>query len=129
MPTDIAARIRSLLEQRQTHLDALAWIEETLEQIGRLVGSSIGTPRAASPRDAASPRARRRRGSYSVTADDLVLSFVGEHKNPTGREISKHWKAEGRPWTADVTLGKLTKAKRLKRTPLVGQRGSRYSVP
>jgi hypothetical protein len=129
MPTDIAARIRSLLEQRQAHADAAARIEETLEQIGRLVGSSNDTRRGRSPNAVSAPRRRRGRGSYRVTAEDLVLSFVNERKNPTGRDINAHWKAEGRPWTADVTLGRLTKAKRLKRTPLDGQRGSRYSVP
>ena len=38
MPTDISARIQSLLNERQAHTDAFARIEETLDQIARLVG-------------------------------------------------------------------------------------------
>ncbi|HEY8746437.1 MAG TPA: hypothetical protein VIM11_00575 [Tepidisphaeraceae bacterium] len=127
MPTDIAARIQSLVDQRQAHAEALAQIEETLAQIGGLLGSSngIGAARQSKPR---STSGHRGRGSYKVTAEDLVLAFVKQQKNPTSREINQHWKAAGRPWTADVTIGKLTKSKRLKRVPLKGQRGSRYSV-
>jgi hypothetical protein len=63
-----------------------------------------------------------------MTAEQLVMSFVRDHKNPTGREINQHWKVAGRTWTADVTLGKLVKARKLRRTPLNGERGSRYSM-
>jgi len=63
-----------------------------------------------------------------MTAEELVLAFVRDQRNPTGREVNEHWRAAGRPWSADVTLGKLVKAKRLRRTPLDGERGSRYST-
>ena len=39
-----------------------------------------------------------------------------------------HWKSAGRPSTADVTLGKLVSNKKLKRTTLLGERGSRYTL-
>ena len=119
---DITLRIQSLLDQRQAHTDAVARIDETLEQIARLVrsdGQSKVTP---------SPRRRRGRSGYKMTAEEMVLAFVKERRNPTGREINQHWKAAGRPWTADVTLGKLVKARKLRRIPLEGERGSRYSV-
>lgn len=63
-----------------------------------------------------------------MTAADFIVAFVKQHKQPTTREINAHWKGEGRPFTADVPLGKLVKEKKLKRTPLVGERGSRYSL-
>src|SRR5579859_6333130 len=116
MPIDIASRIRSLFEQRQAHVDAAAKIEETLDQISRLVGSNSSRP--AQPKATSSPRRRRGRGGYAVTAEELVLSFVRDRRNPTGREINAHWKAAGRPWSADVTLGKLVKAMKLRRAPL-----------
>jgi len=63
-----------------------------------------------------------------MTAADFVLALVKQQTKPTTREINTHWKGAGRPFTADVPLGKLVKEKKLKRTPLVGERGSRYSV-
>jgi len=126
MPTDIAGSIRSLLEQRQDHVAAAARIEETLDQIARLVSSKGTQP--VRPRATRSHRRGRGRGSYKMTAEELVLAFVRDQRNPTGREVNEHWRAAGRPWSADVTLGKLVKAKRLRRTPLDGERGSRYST-
>jgi hypothetical protein len=45
-----------------------------------------------------------------------------------GREIEKHWTSEGRAVSAANLLSKLVKEKKLKRTPLKGERGSRYSL-
>jgi hypothetical protein len=63
-----------------------------------------------------------------VTASEFVLTFVKQYRNPTTREINTHWKRAGRSFTADNTLVKLVKEKHLKRTPLVGERGSKYSL-
>jgi hypothetical protein len=53
---------------------------------------------------------------------------VKSKSNPVGREIEKHWKSEGRAGVAANLISKLVKAKRLKRMPLKGERGSRYSL-
>lgn len=71
---------------------------------------------------------RRGRGSYETTADDFILSFVKASGSPTTREINAHWKGAGRGHTADNTLVKLVKNKRLKRTSLEGERGCKYEI-
>jgi hypothetical protein len=53
---------------------------------------------------------------------------VKQQKNPTSAEIQKHLKDEGRSSSASNALGKLVREKKLKRTPIAGQRGSRYSL-
>jgi hypothetical protein len=63
-----------------------------------------------------------------VSGDELVLAFIKAKKNPTIKQINSHWKSRGRAYTADNTLTKLVKEKKLKRAPIVGGRGSRYSV-
>jgi len=61
------------------------------------------------------PHARHRR-TFAVSGDELVLAFVKAKKNPTTKQINQHWKSRGRAYTADNTLTKLVKEKKLKRT-------------
>ena len=51
-----------------------------------------------------------------------------QNGNPTTAEINRHLKDEGRSSSANNALGKLVKLKKLKRTQLEGERGSRYSL-
>ena len=101
MPSELSAAIEVLLDRRQAHMDAVSQIDATLEQIEALVGGSNGRrpgpgrPKAATePKgdQAAKPRKGRRgrRGDYSETAEETVLAFVRQHRNPTGREINAH---------------------------------------
>jgi ferric-dicitrate binding protein FerR (iron transport regulator) len=127
----LTQRIASLLESRQAHIDALEQIEKTLGQVSAALlptrnGRAPAKPAAMAP----VKRGRARRKAFSMTAEALILSLVKEKKNPTTKEINAAWKKEGRGATADNTLTKLTKEKKLKRTPLgAGIRGSRYSLP
>jgi len=73
-------------------------------------------------------QANRHRRTFAVSGDELVLAFVKAKKSPTTKQINSHWKSRGRAYTADNTLTKLVKEKKLKRTPVVGGRGSQYSV-
>ena|ERR1700722_18135690 len=73
-------------------------------------------------------RKQRVRRKFTVSGEESVLSFVKEHKGATTQDIKKFWAGEGRGGTADNVLSKLVKEKKLKRTPLDGQRGSRYGV-
>jgi hypothetical protein len=139
MPTaDLTGRIQQLLETRQQHTDALERIDETLKGIETLLGTSfIGSGRRmgrppksesnGSPTTPPTKKRRRGRGSFAVTADELVLAFVQAKRSPTTREINAHWKSEGRGHTADNTLVKLVKTKQLKRIPQKG-RESRYEI-
>jgi hypothetical protein len=131
---DVPARIQQLLDDRQKHSEALAEIEQKLEQINLLLN---GTGRRGRPSKAAAAvtgaepqgrkgrRGRRRRGP---SAEDLVLGFVQGKGNPTTAEINAYWRSEGRPGKADNTLSKLTREGKLKRKQDKKVRGSRYSV-
>ena len=63
-----------------------------------------------------------------MSGDELVLAFIKAKKNPTTKQINQHWKSRGRAYTADNTLTKLVKEKKLRRAPIMGGRGSQYSV-
>ena len=138
---DLAGRIQQLVEQREHHAQAITTIDATLDQIGSLLRSGRdgiairrgpGRPPGPSMSTGVGRRGRRRRGrgSFSTTAEESILSFVKEHRNPTTQEIKTHWNSEGRGGTADNALSKLFKERKLKRTPLgEGIRGSRYSLP
>jgi len=121
--SDLAATIQKLFNDQRQHAAAIATIDKTLAKVGVALGTSVPTGPGKS---AAVPKRRRRRRKFAQSADDLVLEIVLAHKNPTTQEINKLWKKEGRSFTADNTLSKLVREKKLKRQPLDGQRGSRY---
>ncbi|MCY2953578.1 MAG: hypothetical protein NTU53_16605 [Planctomycetota bacterium] len=70
----------------------------------------------------------RRRRRFAISGEESVLAFVKEQGKPTSQEIERQWTAEKRNGRAAKALSKLTKAKKLKRTPLKGERGSRYTL-
>src|SRR5579864_9767206 len=126
---DLAGRIHDLVQRRQQHAQAITEIDETLDQIGSLLrtgrdGSHVkrGPGRPPGSTNSAGPRRRGRRrrgrGSFQTTAEESILTFVKENRNPTTQEIKSHWKSEGRGGTADNALSKLFKERKLKRTPL-----------
>jgi hypothetical protein len=132
-PDAISQAIQRLLEERQEHLDAIAGIEATIEQVGSVLGragSKRGGRRAATEVAAVGKRGRRRRRRrrYETTGEDAILAFVRQQKNPTTRQIKQLWAGEGRGGSADNVLSKLVRDRRLKREPLKDQRGSRYLV-
>jgi hypothetical protein len=132
--TVLAERIQQLLSERVHHAEAVVRIDETLERVGAALGASLGKRRGRKPGSfsAASGTTkvsrRRRRRSFETNAEEMVLTFVKGHRNPTTQDINRHWKSEGRGHTADNTLSKLTKEKKLKREPLKEGRGSRYTL-
>ena len=136
-PADTAGRIQRLLADRQRHADALAEIDSALEEIRSALqsinGTGIGRPprshRAAAQALRPSRKRRGRRGMYGKTSDEMILAIVGQRGGATTQEIKARWKAEGRGGTADNALSKMVKDRKLKRTPLVGQRGSRFTLP
>jgi hypothetical protein len=137
MPTspaiDLPSRVQKLLEERQQHADALDRIDQILAGItatltGIAVTSSGGSKPPAAPVAVKSKKRRRGRGHFALSAEESILAFVKLKKNPTSAEINKHITSEGRSSSANNALGKLVKEKKLKRTPLEGQRGSRYSL-
>ena len=136
-PAQIAGRIERLLTDRQQHAEALAEIDSALEQIRSALqginGTGVSTrpgPRKASAGTMPAPRKRRgRRGKYGTSSTEMILALVGQRGEATTQEIKAKWKADGRGGSADNPLSKMVKDRQLKRTPLVGQRGSRFTLP
>ena len=76
---------------------------------------------------AATPKVRRKRKKYALTAEQLVLGLV-QGKGATTAEINRAWRDGGRTGRADNTLNKMLKDGKVKRTPLKGQKGSTYTL-
>jgi hypothetical protein len=136
---DISAHIQKLIAEKQHHTEALARINETLDQIAGLVGGTNGhrrgpgrPPKAVSEASdvATAPKRgrRRRRRSFAVSGEQSLLNFIKQHRNPTTQELKQHWASENRGGTADNTLSKLFRERKVKRTPLEEGRGSRFTL-
>jgi len=134
---DLQALIRKLQDQRQAHLDAIADIEAAFGSLGikppKRRGRPRGVKKASAGRKAGKKKIAkkvRRRKKFKISAAASVLAFVqtGGKKGVTGSQIMKHWNAEGRGAGCYNTLGDLVKAKKLKRQPIKGQRGSVYTA-
>ena len=133
--TDITQRIQHLLDERLKHAEAITSIDATLARVGAALGSNGQAPKPAAavtkaPAPAklisAKPKAKRR--EFALSGIQSILAFVKSKSNPKGGEIEAHWKAEGRKGRAINLTSKLVKDKKLKRLPLKGERGSRYSL-
>lgn len=121
--------ISQLLTKRREYTQGLAHIDAIFAkyhiQVTNGAASAAPQSRATSaPRQSAGSRKRR---SFSQTADEFILSSLRSKPMVTG-EINAAWKRAGRGGTADNSLGKLVKDKRIKRMPVKDRRGSRYTV-
>ena len=130
---NVIARIEQLLQERQEHREAITRIDQMLERVSNALEtrSSPGRPRGENHfSEAKQPlrTRRRRRRKFAVSGDESIIAFVKDRKNPTTKDLTKHWTSEGRGGTAANALSRLVKEKKLKRTPLEGERGSRYSL-
>jgi hypothetical protein len=151
----LGSLITRLQAQRQEHVQALAEIDAVFGRLGiqaqaakrrgrppkaqAAVAASIDAPAApkaqAADRMIGAPlapktRGKRKRRKFSTSGTEAILAFVkdGGAKGRTSDEINKQWKQEGRSGNAYVQIGQLTKAKKLKKEDLKGQRGSRYTA-
>lgn len=142
MSADLGERISQLLAQRSQHESAIARIDETLSRVGAALGTDFGgrrrrgrPPGSGSAAKASGNgskgrggRRRRKRGKFATSGEESIVAFIGSNKNPSTQDVNKHWKSEGRGGSADNTLSKLVRDKKLKRTAIEGQRGSTYAV-
>jgi hypothetical protein len=150
----LGSLITQLQTQRQEHVQALAEIDaafaglgiqaQTAKRRGRPpkaqpAAATIDAPAAPKAQAAdrmigapaaAKTRGRRKRRKFATSGTEAILAFVkdGGAKGRTSSEINKQWKQEGRSGNAYVQIGQLTKAKKLKKEDLKGQRGSRYTA-
>ena len=68
----------------------------------------------------------QKRDTLKQTGEEMILGLLKGRKALTGAAIDAAWKKAGRAGTAAPTLSNMTKAKKLKRVKLKGQRGSEY---
>ncbi len=137
-PVNLAERINQLQAQRQEHAEAIAQIDQALQQIRSLVDPLIGRrgapvkamPVAPVSQVSAPPTrgGRRRRRSFPLTGEESVLQFVQERGNPSTGEIVAHWRSEGRGGKADNALTRLVAERQLNRDANTDGRGSRYTL-
>ena len=145
--SDLTQRIQQLLDQRQQLTKAIASIDETLARVGAALATdgrapkpvtsvkkpatSVAKPVAPTKPAAVKPTAvksPRKAGKFAMSGEQSILTFVKTKSNPRGGEIETQWRAEGRKGRAINIISKLVKDKKLKRLPLKGERGSRYSL-
>jgi len=157
-PAALPNHIEELLNTRESHVEAIAVIDATLERVSDALGVAhiplakpepvapaehAPAPKAPAPKAPASkpmavkpltaPKKVGAVSKFGISANDFVMSFIGSSKSgATTQEINHHWKTSGRPGNADNSLSVLTKDNKLKRTKLPkipgGPRGSRYTL-
>jgi hypothetical protein len=144
--SDITIRIQHLLEAREEHAHAIASIDATLARVGAALGGSpmhaapvkkaavpakVAPVKVAPAKVAAKPApvaAKPKPGKFAMSGEASILAFIKSKGSPVGRDIEDKWKSEGRKGRAINAVSKLVREKKLKRTPLKGERGSRYSI-
>lgn len=150
--SNLVELIQKLESQQRVHAENAAALGETLSHIGSLLGSLIGGQRvsaaAAAPKAAVVAKAPTQKPAkspaskpakpataskgtqnrFAVTGDESVLGFIRKRGNPTTSEVQAHWTGEGRGASADNSLSKLFKEKKIKREPNKQGRGSRYTI-
>ncbi|HXE51747.1 MAG TPA: hypothetical protein VN541_01985 [Tepidisphaeraceae bacterium] len=138
-PFNFTKRVEQLVSERQKHAAALQKIDQTLSGLRAALGllgeeagagnGSHAAPAAAPPtRGPGRPRRRRGRQKFAVTGDDMILSLARQRGGVSTHDVKRRWADEGRGGTADNSLSRLVKVGRLKRNPIPGERGSRYTA-
>jgi hypothetical protein len=133
---NLAEQIQRLLSEREAHETAIAAIDSTFARVSEALALDK-PPRRGRPRKSLEPAVKagkgrtgkRKRRTFAVTGEQLVLQFVKSEVNPKSWQIEAHWKNEGRSGLAGNTLSKLVKENKLKRIPIKTGRGSRYVLP
>ena len=129
---ELESLINKLQAERRGHVDAIAEIDAVFEQFGIKPAANKRRRPAGSTMPAAKRAARRgsQRRTFKVSGAQSIVTFVirSGKNGVTGADIVKHWESEGRAGGAYKEIGKLVSARRLKKRPLKGQRGSRYMM-
>ncbi len=130
---DLQALISKLQTERKAHLDAISDIDDAFGSMGIKPPKRRGRPRGvkkatAKKKFGKKKAAKKARRKFRTTASELVLGAIKKAgaKGIGSAKISKAWRSAGRPGDAYNTLGELTKAKKIKRVPLEGKKGSLY---
>jgi hypothetical protein len=139
--TQFTRMMERLLTQRKQFVTQMGKAAAKVAEIDRLFAQfGIDLNAATAPRPAAAQRGgrgvqpapkagRRQHRKYQTTAEQSILAFVKAQGNPSTADINKHWQSESRGGKADNTLTRLFTDKKLTRTKIKGERGSRYTIP
>jgi hypothetical protein len=71
-------------------------------------------------------KGQRRRGTFKQTAEEMILSLLKARRVLKTSQLAAAWKKSSRAGPVDNTLSLMVKAKKLKRKPLGGKKGSEY---
>ena len=135
--TELANLVRQLQAQRQEHLDAVAEIDASFEELGisivpakrrRKKKSSKRGRSKANRKKVSKKRVSKKR--FKVTAGEFITGLLKKNKKMTTKQINGKWKQAGRGGrNADNTLSRLTGRKIIVRTKVKGDKGSEYRLP
>ena len=84
---------------------------------------------AKAPKAVKAPKAAsKKRGSFEITGDELILRFVKDKGGATTEQIRKHWEASNRGGKSDNNLTNLVKSGKLLRSKDPNGPGSLYTA-
>ena len=93
---------------------------EALQRLG------LAEPEAA-PAAKPAPRQTKKRGQFKQTGEEMILSLLKGRRVLTTSQLAVEWKKAKRGGPVNSVLSQMVKAKKLKRTKVKGERGSKYS--
>lgn len=86
-------------------------------------------PAKSAPKAVKAPKAAsKKRGSFEITGDELILRFVKDKGGATTEQIRKHWEASNRGGKSDNNLTNLVKSGKLLRSKDPNGPGSLYTA-
>ena len=125
---ELQSLVVKLQAERQAHVDAVAAIDATFQALGISAETKRRGRRPGPGKKAKIAKTRVKRRKFKTTANELILATIKKAgtKGAAGAQITKAWKAVGRPGNAYNALNLLLKAKKIKRQKIKGERGSVY---
>ena len=94
----------------------------------KVTKKKVAKKKVAKKKVAKKAPAKRTRGTYKVTAEQVVIEFLKKKGEAMTKAINANWDAKKRPGTADKVLCLLVKDKMIKRSHKKGVQGSTYSL-
>jgi len=140
---EITRLVQTLQADRQKHVTAIAEIDAVFSSLGinaqapkrrgRKPGTKVNATPSATPSAAPTPaktsgkKRRRSKSKDGLTGEQFLYKILADGAISTA-DVNGQWISSGRNGRADVLLGQLVSAGKLKRKQVAGVRGSNYSV-
>jgi hypothetical protein len=122
--------VQQLHDERAEHVKTIEAIDQTFQDLGldaQQVKPAVNAQSASTKNTLISGKKHNRK-TFTVTADEFVLSFIQANPGCATAQINEHWIKEGRNGKADQTLFKLVKTNQISRKNIKGRRGSMYTT-